>query len=493
MSFLDDAFYGHETVSNEHGLNMWRRTSAHAQYLSRSSGGINTRNEHYGSLSPGSTSSGLVPRSMSMIGSSAADESLCYRSDWTRTSSKTSTDKILPSTMQPIAAQVCQPLIYSELYQLHSCNFPNDPLGVPSLGHVQGDQPIQMSMPMQMQNVVWSIQQYQLIPFVMRPVPYPLESHHKDHYTWSEVSNSVSTPVFNMFSVSDYGNSYGYKTANCPISHIDVPPALELNKNKLLVKPIPGMMSCNISLPPAREKAPSDHSSMFTMSVGSAMNESKTSPNSEQTKKVIVSLQGNKNLWPGNLTYAECTKGRRSNLFITWTGTSTELVGKLRNFNLDVRDVFNTSDENILNVIFETHPTARKAFTMQHQIRLRIVPPKNSHRMWLRNPSPTFVVKYETKCQQVVRKGKAECHEIVGEVLKGCLISADQLKGHRIRILSCEGGFMLPGGKVVEMKGVQKSGEEGSIGWISYRCKHSKEPLLIRRSLNLLEDYIYNE
>merc|ERR1719233_2063257 len=99
------------------------------------------------------------------------------------------------------------------------------------------------------------------------------------------------------------------------------------------------------------------------------------------------------------------------------------------------------------------HPIARKAFTMQKQIGLRSVPPKNSRRIWLRNPSPRFLVKFETKCQLVVKRGKKECHDIVGELLKGCLFSADQLKGHRIRVASCEGSFKFPGGRIVEMKG----------------------------------------
>jgi len=187
-------------------------------------------------------------------------------------------------------------------------------------------------------------------------------------------------------------------------------------------------------------------------------------------------------------------KNGGSNLFITWSGRKAELANKLHLFHLKVRDIFSTSDESILNVVFESHPIARKAFTMQNQIRMRIVPPKDSHRIWWRNPSPQFLVKYETKCQLVVKKGKKECHDTVGELLPGCLITADQLKGHRIRVLCCEGSFMFPGGSIVQMKGVlNKSHEKASLGWISYRCKHTKETLVIRRSWNNLGDYLYQE
>jgi len=111
----------------------------------------------------------------------------------------------------------------------------------------------------------------------------------------------------------------------------------------------------------------------------------------------------------------------------------------------------------------------------------------------MRNPSLKFLVKYETICRLVVRKGRFECHDIVGELLPGCLVTADQLKGHRIRLVACEGSFIFPGGKIVEMETPKQLNEKVSLGWISYRCKYSKEFLVIRRSWNMLSDYIYNE
>lgn len=138
---------------------------------------------------------------------------------------------------------------------------------------------------------------------------------------------------------------------------------------------------------------------------------------------------------------------------------------------------------------------------MQREIRLQMLPPKNTNRNWLRNPSPKFLVKFETKCRLVVRKGKAERHYIVGDLLmsncqeqKGCLIWADQLKGNRIRVVRCEGKFMFPGGQVVEMKGVSTNPErKTSLGWITYRCKITKTIYVSRLSGNLLTDYIYRE
>jgi len=94
--------------------------------------------------------------------------------------------------------------------------------------------------------------------------------------------------------------------------------------------------------------------------------------------------------------------------------------------------------------------------------------------------------------------GKAECHSVVGELLmsnqdqKGCLILADKLKGNRIRIVSCVGNFMFPGGKVVWMNGVStESSQNAVLGWITYRCRDTRKLFVTRRSGIQLQDYIY--
>lgn len=327
------------------------------------------------------------------------------------------------------------------------------------------------------------------VPSIMMPLSYSQPELYQA--SPSVVSSTVSTPVLSCYSTPTYSMPYANLSTpvmssasctpiQCPAPCLDVPPELNLNHN-LQAGTIPQGISCNINMGTVPSGFPKD--------IPPIANE----PNLSQTATVVPRKEED-NLWPGTCNYVEYQRDGGSNLFITWSGSTAKLVEKLLSYKLGVRDVCSTSDENVCNVIFESHPIARKAFTMQHQIRLRIVPPKNSHRIWLRNPSPKFLVKFETKCKLVVRKGKAECHDIVGELLKGCLILADQLKGHRIRVVCCEGSFMFPGGKIVEMKGVpNKSEEKASLGWISYRCKYTKESLVIRRSWNLLSDYIYRE
>jgi len=229
-----------------------------------------------------------------------------------------------------------------------------------------------------------------------------------------------------------------------------------------------------------------------------AMTTSSVHPNGEE-----IEASNNKfeELWSGNCNYSEYIENGVSNLFISWSGTASELLAKLCHHDLLVRKVCRTNDVGIFNVIFGAHNNARKAFFMQREIKLRMVPPKNSSRNWLRNPSPKFLVKFETRCRLVVKKGKAECQEIVGDLLmthyhkqKGCIIWADQLKGHRIRVVSCEGNFKLVSGRIIEMKGVRTySDAKAPLGWIYYRNKLTKKMLVTRRSGNKLEEYIYKE
>lgn len=228
------------------------------------------------------------------------------------------------------------------------------------------------------------------------------------------------------------------------------------------------------------------------------MNTSKFYPVRENVKDEVAAEHRVEDLWLGNYNYTENLNGG-SNLFISWCGTASELLVKLLNLNFQIKTVSRTRDERIFDVIFHNHINARKAFLRQREIQLRMVPPKNSHRNWMKNPSPKFLVKFETKFRLIVKKGKAECHDIVGELLmsnykkqRGCIIWADQLKGHRIRVVTCEGNFMFPDGRIVKMRGVN-SETKIPLGWISYRSKRTREWFITRLSGNELEDYIYRD
>jgi len=493
------------------GLNIQRRHSFLAPDEMEPAEGGNTREEEYESPTSECTSAGLLTRQMSTE-STGEDESISYQTDGTASSSMTYAYQ-LPQ-MQP-GTQLYQPLTCDQHLQLQQgYQIPCAQVGMPTYGYAPVQvQSMPMGLPMHHQlqpnQVLYPMQQCQPRPQEWAPMPLPTisvpsmggpvtysQQSNPESYQASPsvVSSAVSTPIVS-YSTPGYSitNPYGYystpvlSSASCtPMQYAmtcaELPPLLNLNSN-VQAGVIPQRISCNItgpdlsSCPSASETPASDY-----VAPSDPKAETEAEPEKED------------NLWPGTCNYAEYQRNGGSNLFITWSGPKAKLVEQLHNFKLDVRDVLSTSDPNVCNVIFESHPIARKAFTMQNQIRLRIVPPKNSHRIWLRNPSPKFLVKFETKCKLVVRKGKAECHDIVGELLKGCLICADQLKGNRIRVVSCEGSFMFPGGKIVEMKGVpNQSGEKATLGWVSHRCKYTKEALVIRRSWNLLSDYVFNE
>jgi len=206
-------------------------------------------------------------------------------------------------------------------------------------------------------------------------------------------------------------------------------------------------------------------------------------------------------LWTDNCNYDEYQHDGGSNLYITWTGCSSELIAKLEYHQIsEIRFVHPTNDDHVYNVVFENHSCARKAFTTQQEIGVRMVPPKGSMRNWKRNPSLKFLVKFETKCRLVVKAGKAARNKIVGVLLmsnsqeeRGCYIWVDQLKGHRIRIVGVVGNFLLPNGRILQMNEVPKKNiGNKSLGWVFYRCKETKKEFVVRRSGNQLGDYMYS-
>jgi len=421
------------------------------------------------------------------------------------------------------------PLFYDQQQQHYNIN--PAPMAAPSL-HLPKVQTQQMSTTMQSsqtvqpQFLIYPVQQCQYrpqnwthmpalttaVPCMVRPVSHFYASRPAASQAATGAFNSITVASLSHYNSSGNFNNYGgfstpaHSTSCCPpmassYTHADVVPILKLCRDNSPSCPMPMHLSCRIN-----GGRPSDGNSCVAenhaavpensrISMKQYMTTNRTSPLQERGEMIGEKvLKKEEHLWQGNLDYAEFQRDGCSNLFITWSGSVAEIVDIYRNFNVEILEVLKTTDESIRNVIFGSHIIARKAFTMQKQIRLRAVPPRNSSRNWLKSPSPKLWVFFETKRRLVVRKGKAECHDIVGDLLKGCLICADQLKGNRMRLVGCEGNFMFTGGKIVEMKGIpSKSGKKACLGWISYRNKYTKEPFLIRRSWNKLEEYIFYE
>jgi len=310
-------------------------------------------------------------------------------------------------------------------------------------------------------------------------------------------SNAVGTcPSLGYYNMPGYVNSYFVNSSMASPQHYAVqssaiPQLSHLNYNlqynNLPYRTIPNQVSCGINSVPVPSVIPT--------------NEIVSTPECNRMKESTPSEKEAENIWIGNCSYEVYNVNGGSNLFISWKGTKFELLQKLKCFELEIRSASRTTDKGIFNVVFDNHSSARKAFLKQRELRLRMVPPRGSYRNWFRNPSPTNLVKFETRCRLVVKKGKAQRNDIVGHLLmsdseeqKGCIIWADQLKNHRIRIVSCEGSFMFAGGKVVEMKGIlTNTDRQKSLGWTSYRNKYTRESYVTRISGTNLGDYIYTE
>jgi len=229
-----------------------------------------------------------------------------------------------------------------------------------------------------------------------------------------------------------------------------------------------------------------------------------TPPQKTKTKtRVSLTTKGREDaIYKKSFSYTEEQHEKHSNLYVTWAGETAQLRHELELKSIELHSIQKTAIKDLWNVVFDTHSGARKAFTTQREIKIRMVPPRGSKKNWLRNPGPKFLVQYETKCRLDVREGKAVVHDLVGTLLmsttssqqyKGCHIWADQLKGNRIRIVGIVGKFMLPCRKVIDMKETPPMPAGNTpFGWVSYKSRTTREEFATRISGNLLEEYIYN-
>jgi len=186
-------------------------------------------------------------------------------------------------------------------------------------------------------------------------------------------------------------------------------------------------------------------------------------------------------------------------LYVT-TDDAVMFVMSLRERGLEVRDIGKTKRPGVLAVVFKTHEVAKRAFTTQKDIGIRMVPPNNTKSNWFKNPTPNFHVKFETKRRLTVKTGKSISKEKRGDFLmvnarmdKGCIIWADQLKGHRLRVVGFVGKFKSIDGRIIEQSTVPSMEDRMTIGWISTQCNKTKKKYVLRKSGNRIEDYTHTK
>jgi len=171
----------------------------------------------------------------------------------------------------------------------------------------------------------------------------------------------------------------------------------------------------------------------------------------------------------------------------------------LKEHKFCIEEVRRCGNGNVFSVLFDKHASAKRAFTFQRKIGLRMQPPTFSKRNWFRNPAPNFHVKFETRRRLTVKKGKSTSAKNVGELLmtdakngKGCEIWTDQLKGNRLRIVGFVGRLLLTNGKIIVHDQPPSAIDKKSIvGWISIRSKVTKAEFVDRKSGNSIEEYLY--
>jgi len=203
----------------------------------------------------------------------------------------------------------------------------------------------------------------------------------------------------------------------------------------------------------------------------------------------------------GNLSeFSENVLNKMDESFLFVTTDNEELLKFVfRKHRLEVLYVRKTETPSILVVFFKTHEAARRAFITQRDIGFRMVPHICSKKSWFRNPSPRFHVVFETTRRLTVKSGKSLLKSNIGYFLmidarreRGCTIWADQLKGHRLRVVGYIGLFTWANGRTEERHVPPSMDERKVMGWVSTICSKSKEKFVVRLSGNKIQDYLYD-
>jgi len=164
-----------------------------------------------------------------------------------------------------------------------------------------------------------------------------------------------------------------------------------------------------------------------------------------------------------------------------------------------VQDIGESGRPGVFAVLFKSHEIAKRAFVNQKEYGIRMVPHTCSKRRWYQNPKPKCPVKFKTTRRVTVRKGKSMSKERVGDFLmvdartdRGCTIWADQLKGHRLRVVAYIGKFLNKDDVIEEVHNPPSLDKANVIGWISTVCNKTKKKFVERVS-GQIEDYIFDE
>jgi len=187
-----------------------------------------------------------------------------------------------------------------------------------------------------------------------------------------------------------------------------------------------------------------------------------------------------------------------SHLFVTYDNAE-KLCNILVGIGLEVKAIENTRFYGVLVVLFNKHRSAKQAFFRQKEIGIKMVPPTFTIKNWYRNPNPKFHVMFMTRRRLSVKTGKSLANSTIGDFLMtdannelGCVVWADQMKGHRLRVVAFIGKFMHLDGVIEERLEKDCFEKMKFIGWISTTCSKTREKFVDRVNWNTIEEYVYD-
>jgi len=396
-------------------------------------------------------------------------ENLSFSSNSSVLHNSTHVNEVVGGKIEPVGKQIYQPTVYGYQRQKQTSLFFNSaqmigyppsyhkPLSVDEL-HMNLHQPEQSQQPQ--------------ITYPLNKQEY-IESTQNGTFT---LQNKQESPRTNSCSDSLTPSFVSLDPFYDSMESPELPPEFHLHKNPVAI-PLPDRMSCNIC--PRPDKLLMPKITDMPSSVPNASEKSliqRPQANSVSVtqkhvveKTVLRGVDGGKMGWEMSY-YSPYQHNCVSSLLITWSGSTAKLAEKLSHCIMDARLVFKRTGEKsrlvfkrtgekFSDVVFKNHFTGRKAFKMQRDIRLRILPPWNRPRNCLRNPGTMFLAKLDTKAGLAIEKEREECHDIMGKLLmsdrqtkNGDMIWADKLIGHLIDAIYCKTKFMHPECRIVQMK-----------------------------------------
>jgi len=120
------------------------------------------------------------------------------------------------------------------------------------------------------------------------------------------------------------------------------------------------------------------------------------------------------------------------------------ILSRFEELNISVEDVLSSDDKpNTYIVVFQNITEAQEALSKADEIGYRLT------KKWPKRPNPKRPIQYKSLKALIIRSGKAFSGKEVGTLEKGKIVTVNQIKGRRARLIE------------------EKNGETVNLGWVS--------------------------